>query len=357
MVNPTKVVQKCQNCGGDLIFNPAKNGLVCKRCGNFQSVTGELTTEKSFQTLLNNAPTWQKDTAVLRCEHCGAKTVVSKFDLVARCDYCGAANMVKTTEHPGLRPDTIVLFDMNHAEADKQVSSWLAKRLFTPSSFKQQLLKNRQLKGIYYPAFTFDAQVIGKFTGTLVQTSSTTVMVDGQETVQTQTTRRPISDIEMQSFDDILILANNSEIKPKVLSKIQPFDTNHGKAFQQSYLSGFTVAQASKDAQECWTEAKLQMEQAVRNKISERFISDSTSFENLRVNVDFTNITYKYVLLPIYLGNFDYKGNKYPLYMNGQTGKISGKTPRSFWKIFFTCLAAGALAFGFGIFLAKFLIM
>ena len=353
MSNPTKVIQKCQTCGGDLVFNPAQNGLVCKRCGNFQSVTGTVTSEKSFRALLNSAPTWQKDTTVLRCEHCGAKSVVSKFDLVAKCDYCGAANLVKTEEHPGLRPDTIVLFGLSRAEADKQVSSWLSKRLFAPSAFRQQL-KGRQLKGIYYPAFTFDADVVAHYTGTLVQTNFITVTVDGKETTRSQTTRRSINDVESKSFDDILILANDAEITNKVLQQIQPFGTNQGQAFQQVYLSGYTVAQASKVAQQCWDEAKLNIEQNIRNQISTRYIGDNTSFENLHLDIDFTNITYKYVLLPIYVGHIEYKGKKYPFYMNGQTGKISAKTPKSFWKIFFTCLLGGALAFGLGIVLAKF---
>ena len=351
MSNPTKVVQKCVTCGGDLIFNPSKNGLVCKRCGNFQSVTGAVTTEKSFQTLLHSAPTWQKDTTVLRCEHCGAKSVVSKHDLVVKCDYCGASNMVKTEERPGLRPDTIVLFNQSSAEADKLLANWLSKRFFTPSDFKKQL-KNRQLKGIYYPAFTFDANVITRYTGTLVQTNSITVTVDGKETTRTQTTRNSIADVDTQSFDDILVLANDNDVPPKVLKALQPFDTNHGQAFQQSYLSGFTVAQASKEAQDCWAEAKLQMEQSIRNKISSRYIGENTTFENLRLDIDFLNITYKYVLLPLYVGHVEYRGTKYPLYVNGQTGKIHGKTPRSFWKILFTCLFGGALAFGFGIVLA-----
>lgn len=351
MSNSTKVVQKCRTCGGDLIFNPSQNGLVCKRCGNFQSINGTMTAEKTFQTLLDSAPTWQKDAVVLRCEHCGAKSVVSKFDLVAKCDYCGASNLVKTEDRPGLRPDTIVLFNMNRAEADKQVANWLSKRLFTPSQFKHQL-KNRELKGVYYPAFTFDANVTARYTGTLVQTNSYTVTVDGKETTRTETSRNSIADVDTQTFDDVLILAHEQEINPQILKKIQPFDTNHGQAFQQTYLAGFTVCQATKEPQDCWAEAKLTMEQAIRNKISSRYIGESTTFENLHLDLDFTNITYKYVLLPLYIGHVEYKGTKYPLYMNGQTGKICGKTPKSFWKILFTCLTGGALAFGLGIVLA-----
>lgn len=353
MSTTTKVIQKCQSCGGELIFNAAKNGLVCKRCGSFQSVTGTVTTEKSFQSLLDRAPTWQKDATVMRCEHCGAKTVVSKFDLVAKCDYCGATNVVQTAEAPGMQPDTVVLFGLNHAEANKAVETWLSKRFFAPSDFKHQL-RERQLNGIYYPAFTFDAQVTAKYTGTLVNTNTTTVTVDGKAVTRTQTTRHTVADVAGQAFDDVLILANDNEVSPKVLSKIEPFDTNHGQAFQQSYLSGFAVCQATKEPRACWDEAKKVMEQSIRNKITARYVGNNTTLENLHLDLEITNITYKYVLLPIYVGHIEYKGTKYPLYMNGQTGKIHGKTPKSFWKMFLTFTGVGLLAFAAGIILAMF---
>lgn len=353
MSKPTKVVQKCKSCGGDLVFNPSKNGLACQRCGSFESVNGAFTTEKSLQELLDKAPTWQKDTIIVQCEHCGAKSVVSKFDLVAKCDYCGTANMVKTAETPGLRPDTIVLFEINRADALKQVNTWLSKRFFVPLGFKQQL-KDRQINGIYFPVFTFDANVTAKYTATLVQTNTTTIMIEGKETTQSQTIRRPIRDVITHVFDDYLILANDETINAKTLGRLQPFDTNHGQVFQQSYLSGFTVAQSSKDPHECWAEAKTAMEQAIRNQITARY-TGNLSVENLRLDLDFSNITYKYALLPVYVGHIEYKGTQYPLYLNGQTGKIYGKTPKSWWKMLLTFTAMGLAAFGVGIILAMFL--
>ncbi|MCQ2381725.1 MAG: hypothetical protein MJ054_00270 [Clostridia bacterium] len=354
MSNSTKVTQKCKICGGDLFFNPSKGGLLCQRCGNFQTVVGEVTSEKSFQSLLNNAPTWKKDTTVLRCVHCGAKSVKTKSDLVVRCEYCGVANMVKTQDVPGICPDTIVLFEMNQVEAKKRVNDWLAKRFFVPSKFKN-LLKERQLSGIYYPAFTFDANVVTKYTGTLVQTTTSTTTVDGNDVTQSQTTRRSIHDVDTQSFDDILILANENEISTKVLKQLDTFNTNNGQSFQQSYLAGFTVCQASKEALVCWEEAKKTIEETIRMKISARYTNDSIRIENLHLDFDITNITYKYVLLPVYIGHVDYKRKQYRLYVNGQTGKISGKTPRSWWKVLFTYLVTGVFLFGVGIFLAKIL--
>ena len=346
----TKITQKCQSCGGDLVFAPAKDCLVCRQCGNIVPVTGDMTFEKSFQKLLINAPTWQ-DTAVYQCEHCGAKSLVTKYDLIAKCDYCGATSMIKTGEMPGIRPDTVLPFTMNQADAGSCVRAWLAKRFFVPNDFKH-MAENRRLRGIYFPAFTFDAHVVTKYTAVAVRTETYKTIVDGKEVTKSRTVRRPIVGSDIHVFDDLLVSANE-EIPPQAFDALQPFDTGNGQVFQQSYLAGFTVAQASKDPTPCWETAKESIENVIRHKITTRY--SGTTIEDLRLDMGITNVTYKYVLLPVYVGRAEYKGTQYHLFLNGQTGKIYGKTPKSKWKIFSFFAVMGLLAVGVGIFLATFL--
>ena len=63
---------------------------------------------------------------------------------------------------------------------------------------------------------------------------------------------------------------------------------------------------------------------------------------------------YKYVLLPVYVGNTEYKNKKYELLINGQTGKVYGKAPKSPWKVF-RFFASAFLLVGAAIVLAMFL--
>jgi len=45
------------------------------------------------------------------------------------------------------------------------------------------------------------------------------------------------------------------------------------------------------------------------------------------------------------VGHHTFKKKNYNFYVNGSTGKISGKAPKSFWKILFFILGiAGAIA-------------
>ena len=39
-------------------------------------------------------------------------------------------------------------------------------------------------------------------------------------------------------------------------------------------------------------------------------------------------MTFKYVLLPLWVGTYQYKGQNYSILINGQTGEINGQKPR-----------------------------
>ena len=56
------------------------------------------------------------------------------------------------------------------------------------------------------------------------------------------------------------------------------------------------------------------------------------------------NTTYKYLLLPVYIGHSEYKKKLYRFYMNGQSGKVWGKTPKSPVRILTAVLLGLAVA-------------
>jgi len=45
------------------------------------------------------------------------------------------------------------------------------------------------------------------------------------------------------------------------------------------------------------------------------------------------DITYKHVLLPVWISAYRYRDKVYRFLINGQTGEVSGESPKSWWKI------------------------
>lgn len=63
-------------------------------------------------------------------------------------------------------------------------------------------------------------------------------------------------------------------------------------------------------------------------------------------------MTYKYVLLPVYVGHSTWRQKLYNFFVNGETGKVTGKAPVSPLKVLgvvLLCAAAVALLVWLGV--------
>jgi hypothetical protein len=61
------------------------------------------------------------------------------------------------------------------------------------------------------------------------------------------------------------------------------------------------------------------------------------------LDTDYRDITFKHILLPIYISAYRYNNKLYRFLVNGATGKVKGERPWSAWKITFAVLGALAL--------------
>ncbi|MEL7145720.1 MAG: hypothetical protein AAFO69_05095, partial [Bacteroidota bacterium] len=46
-----------------------------------------------------------------------------------------------------------------------------------------------------------------------------------------------------------------------------------------------------------------------------------------------SKLTFKHILLPVYVSSFQYKGKNYQFIVNSRTGEVQGQKPLSPWKI------------------------
>ena len=57
----------------------------------------------------------------------------------------------------------------------------------------------------------------------------------------------------------------------------------------------------------------------------------------------FSGITFKYLLLPVWISSFKYKDKVYQFAVNGQTGRVYGRTPVSAIKVILTIIVVIAI--------------
>ena len=320
----------CPNCSGISVFSPKYQKLKCEYCGSlFDLPTNEFATEQNISELLNASQNWN-EAQVMQCKNCGGKQVVNNNEISSICSFCGSPNIVKTEELTGLAPQGIVPFKVEKNSVVEISQKWGNSKFFAPKSFKKQL-SPQNISGMYYPVFTFDADTTSTYSGRLYKTYTTTHR-DSQGRTYTETHRKyfNIRGTHKQKFDDVIIQASNT-ISQHYVSVLKPFPTNESIVYNPNFLSGYSALTYSKSGEDCWKDGCANIKSQIRSAILNKYTYTGVDSYNQQTKI--TNASYKFVLIPLYIGHFNYKNTLYNFYVNGYTGKITGKTPVSAFKV------------------------
>ncbi len=335
---------KCPSCGANMVFDPKSQMLFCEHCDTKQSFQSTDASELSLYSALgDDGRDWNDEgTFVYRCDNCGAKVVLSQNQTASTCPFCGTSHVTKIEELAGLKPNGLLPFSLNDDEAIGFSKTWAKKRLFAPRKFKKKMGVDN-VKGVYTPCFTFDSFTTSYYQGRIGNRHTRVVGSGKNRRVETYIVWRNISGTFNTSFDDVLIAAG-SKVDQQKIDKVAPFATGGGKAFDENFMLGFMAYHYDTDIEECWGGAKSRMDDAIKREILKRYRYDVLDYIN--VSTRHENVTYKYVMLPVYVGNYTYKKKLYNFYVNGCTGKVTGKTPLSSWKILGTVFLGLAIVAG-----------
>jgi len=107
--------------------------------------------------------------------------------------------------------------------------------------------------------------------------------------------------------------------------------------YDPGYVSGWLVERYQIDLVGAAQRSRQAMDAKVRSMCDDEVPGDT--HRNLEVSTDYSGQTFKHILAPIWLLTYDYHGKAFQVVINGYTGEIAGKYPKSFWKIFFLVVA------------------
>ncbi|MBQ7977873.1 MAG: hypothetical protein IJ301_04745 [Clostridia bacterium] len=330
----TTTTFKCPNCGGEAEFDAKEQKMRCLYCSSMFDVESDSTvSEQELGDLLSNAKVW-KEAEVYQCQMCGAKEILDKQEVALSCPFCGTSNVVKIEELPGLKPQGIVPFKIDREKAGVIAQNWMKRSHYAPRAFKKSA-KPENIAGIYNPVFTFDTETRNSYTGTLGKNYTSTRIVNGHVQTYTQTRYFKISGSQNVNFDDFPVQAS-SNMTNDTIRQLAPFPTNDAPTYKTEYLRGYSASTYNKDGNQCWSECQTMMKQEIENAILKKYDYDVK--QSMNVTTSFLKQKYKYVLVPVYVGHCKYRNKVYNFYINGSTGKVTGKTPLSVFKVCMTVL-------------------
>ncbi|HJF33716.1 MAG TPA: hypothetical protein K8V56_18275 [Sporosarcina psychrophila] len=333
-------VNKCSSCGGNTVFEPASGTLTCPFCGSEKDIekSQKNAIEHDFlQALEKEDHSWDDEKRVFKCKNCGAETLLDKDKVADFCSFCGSSHIAITDHHAGIKPALVLPFQITKDEAIEKFKAWMKKRYFAPSKLIQSY-KLDHLAGAYIPYWTFDSQTDSSYVvqiGTYYYVTETrTVIEDGKSRQVTEQVRKIRWHTEHghynKFFDDVLVKASRN-VASGLIDKVEPFHLNGLVDYKMEYLSGFLAEKYSIPLKEGWNDAKAVIDNGITNGIHGQVYGDVVNI--VSVSTDYDNITYKHILLPLWISSFQFNNKVYRFLVNGQTGKVSGKSPVSAVKI------------------------
>lgn len=331
--------KKCPSCGGVMDFDPQTGGLACPYCGHTESIpVNEEEPGAARELDLAGADhvencNWGVEKKTVICKACGAESVYDALEISAVCPFCGSNQVMEASNQETMAPGGVVPFQITDKKASELFKAWIKRKWFCPRLAKESA-KAKNFKGVYLPYWTFDAKTTSKYSGEYGKDKRVKGS-DGEE--HTETTWYPAKGQYAEDFDDELICATTNH-NQSMLVGIEPFRTAENKAYKPEYVAGFAAERYAVGVKEAWEMAKDVIKGKLRDNISGKIRreKDADHVRNLKVETVFSGLTYKYLLLPVWISSYKYKDKVYQFMVNGQTGKVSGKTPISIPKVIIT---------------------
>lgn len=328
--------RKCPQCGGTMDYDPALKKMHCPYCDYTEEVKGsddrnEIAEEIDFDKAehMENC-NWGESKKTVTCKNCGAVTVYDALDVANECPYCGSNQVMEANDIKTIAPNGVVPFEITAKEAGERFSKWLGKKLFCPSKAKKSAEADA-FKGVYLPYWTFDSDTRSRYTGEYGYEKKRKNSKGETETYYEWHSTAGTFD---HFIDDELVCGTNHH-DSGILSSIEPYRTDDSKKYRPEYIAGFAAERYSIGLKDAWETAKKKikskLEGLISNKIRTEHNADST--RNISVNTTYDNIKYKYLMLPVWMSSFEYNGKVYQFMVNGQSGKVGGKSPISIWRV------------------------
>ena len=340
----------CHQCGAQLVFDIRSQQLKCPSCGNIQPIVedgGRAVVQHDLQSAWG-----QQSSSMARfagaggeavqkeivCQNCGGHTTFSGTLTALRCPYC-ATPIQRDDVHDApdrLPVDAVLPFRMPEPDARAAVDKWINGRWFAPSEFKKYN-ETGALSSIYVAYFTYDAKAVTDYSGSRGREYTVTVGSGDNEREETRVDWTPVNGRVSNEFDDLPVLANTGLDEEKVAA-LEPWPTEHVKPYSAEYVAGHLSRTYDRSIEEAFQVAKSTMESTIDHTVRSDIGGDQQRVHNKQTN--WFDMTFKHVLLPIWLLTVIYDGRPFQVCINGFTGEVQGRRPYSKVKIISAIVAA-----------------
>lgn len=320
-----------------LVFEPGSRALKCQYCGTLNEIAGNDSPieELDYTAYIEKLQSQQAmmEAIVVHCEGCGADSSLAPGQTASTCPFCGRAIVATAATKQIIKPKALLPFSIDRKHAQKSFQDWISGLWFAPSKLKSAARHGR-IDGVYLPAWTYDCQTISHYVGQRGEDYWDTVWTNVNGKSQPRRVKKtrwyPATGVVKVPFDDVVVLADRS-LPDDLRAKLTGFDVMNLVPYQDDYLSGFIAEAYQLDLPAGFEVAKQIMEDRIRSAVRSDIGGDRQRITSLHST--YNNITFKHILVPVWISAYQFNHKTYRFVINGRTGSVFGQRPYSAWKI------------------------
>ena len=331
----------CPGCGASLTYQSGTSEMTCGYCQCNVPLPDQPVLGDSLESGLEELLSLQDsdplpEQKMLSCRSCGATTSVEGQRITGRSAFCASEMVAERMSSPNqVAPTALIPFKIDRTQSTHAFRNWAGSLWFRPNALRN-LAKVSGIEGIYVPFWTFDAKSHTQWSAErgdfYYEEESYTDSEGKTQTRQVKKTRwSPCSGDHRSHFDDVLICASKG-LSEDLLRRVEPFNTKTGLVpFDAKFLAGWLAEEYALGPKDGWVKGKEEIQE--RERLNCIDIVPGDTHRNLTLATKLDNITWKHVLLPVWVAAYQYKGKSFRFLVNGETGEVSGESPLSWFKI------------------------
>lgn len=242
-----------------------------------------------------------------------------------RCPYCGSEELEKTGESTVLRPAGVIPFRISGREVVQALYRYFARHWFRPSKLTREGVLEL-CQAVYVPCWAFSAKTLTYWTADVVVLS-----------LSARGKWRPVFGEHRGVHENVFVSASQV-LTDKEIDALGHYDVAAARdpvilEEVSELVETFTVPRKY---------ARVLAEQKIHNREEKSCLQLYVGglYRNFKTNITLSEVHGRPVYVPVWVLAFRYRGKVYRFLVNGQTGRVVGRVPISWWKVSF-CIAVG----------------
>lgn len=339
---------KCPSCGAPLSYDGRQQEMSCGSCGNsfdpetirtVSQIEQEDAGHEDMHWEMHDLDFTQEDknqTKAYNCSSCGAQLFTEETTVATECAFCGSPSIIPAQFTPGTRPEMILPFLIEKAQAEKMFRDYFKNRKLIPNLFLKGPVQIDEIRKLYVPFWLFNCTADARMTyrGTTVSSHRS-----GQYMVRT-TRHFLIRRAGTLEFKDLPVDAS-IRLDNKITESIEPWRNQEAIEFIPQTLSGAQANRADVKPEEAQQRANARVN-TTTDQVFRRTVTGYASVVPQSSSIAIKDGSSVPLLYPIWLITTKKENKTYTFAINGQTAELTCDIPWSKAKFFGRLLSAAA---------------